>query len=111
MSKMADLEIEIGEIKSELLDLNFNATSRGFNYWITAILLYTRDFYKKNVEDLYNEIARIYNSTRNNIERGMRTAILPAKENIQKFYNYKGRITNKTFLNLHYTNIIGRRLK
>lgn len=97
MSAMSELDIEIKELKHELINLNFNARSIGLNYWIEVILLYKTN---KKVEFIYNKIAKNHNVTRNSIERAMRTALRPARENIQSYYNYKGNITVKTFLNL-----------
>lgn len=50
--------------------------------------------------DIYDEIARKRETTYSRVERQMRTAIAPAIKNIQKKYNYYGKFTNQTFLNL-----------
>lgn len=87
-------------INKMLLQLQFNVTSIGFYYWITAIQQYRKNYYKYNtIEKLYNDVAKIHNTTRTRVERAMRTARTPATEQIQKQFNYN-RLTNKTVLEL-----------
>ena len=89
-------------IRTTLLKLKFNVSSIGFNYWITSIIEYRRNYFRYNntIENIYEEIALLHNSTRNRVERAMRTALAPAKEEIRKKFNYNGRITNKVALEL-----------
>lgn len=86
-------------IKQELLELNFNVNSIGLLYWIEAIKIYRKNKYSGIIE-LYEDVAKKFNATKSKVERGMRTAILPARENIQNKYHYYNKIKNKTFLNL-----------
>ena len=88
-------------INKMLLQLQFNVTSIGFYYWITAIQQYRKNYYKYNtIEKLYNDVAKIHNTTRTGVERSMRTAKATATEQIQKQFNYYNRLTNKTVLEL-----------
>lgn len=90
-------------ISDFLLSLNFNISSKGFVYWVYALENYRQNYYKydNTIEKVYRDIAKYFNTTRNRVERDMRTA---SKEiNLDKF-NYTGKITNKNILSLitHY---------
>jgi hypothetical protein len=88
-----------------LKNLGFNINSKGFIIWNTALMLYTKGktmLPKYTIKDLYKELAELYFVSPRNIENMMTTALKPAKENIQKEYNFNGKITNKSFLNLYY---------
>lgn len=89
-------------INKMLLQLQFNVTSIGFYYWITAIKQYRKNYYKYNntIEQVYYDVAKIYNTTRTRVERAMRTAKATATEQIQKQFNYYNKLTNKTVLEL-----------
>lgn len=88
------------EIKNELLELGFNVDSKGIIYWIEAIRYVENNPLWENIIDIYEMLSIKYENSVQNIERDMRTAIQPAKENIQKNYNYYKMIKNQTFLNL-----------
>lgn len=88
------------EIKQELLKLNFNVDSIGIIYWIEAIRYIKENPLVWDMADVYEYVAQIYNSTSTKIERSMRTAIEPARKNIQKKYGYYAKIKNQTFLDL-----------
>ena len=49
---------------------------------------------------MYIELAKMNKTSYTSIERCLRTAMQPAKINIQKKYNYNSKISNLTFLNL-----------
>ena len=89
-------------INKMLLQLQFNVTSIGFQYWITAIQQYRKNYYKYNntIEQVYHDVAKIHNTTRTRVERAMRTAKATATEQIQKQFNYYNKLTNKTVLEL-----------
>lgn len=89
-------------INKMLLQLQFNVTSIGFYYWIAAIQQYRKNYYKYNntIEQVYHDVANIYNTTRTRVERAMRTAKATATEQIQKQFNYYNKLTNKTVLEL-----------
>lgn len=89
-------------INKMLLQLQFNVTSIGFYYWITAIKLYRKNYYKYNntIEQVYHDVAQIHNTTKTRVERAMRTAKATATEQIQKQFNYYNKLTNKTVLEL-----------
>lgn len=82
-----------------LLQLGFNITSIGFDFWLTAIRIYLKNR-QISMMTLYNEIAKMTNKTASQVERAMRTASATAKEKIKKMYNYDGKLNNRTILNL-----------
>ena len=94
--------MQVNTIPKILLKLQFNVSSIGFNYWITAIIQYRKNYYKYNntIEQVYHDVAKIHNTTRTRVERAMRTAKATATEEIQKQYNYYNKLTNKTVLEL-----------
>ena len=96
------------EIKDMLLSLSFNLNSIGFKYWITAISINqnTNNYLKNSIENIYQQVAKIHNTTRNRVERSMRTARETATEKIQEKYNYGLKLTNKSVLILLSENII-----
>ena len=85
-----------------LLKLQFNVSSIGFTYWTTAIMQYRKNYFKYNhtIEQVYQDVAKIHNTTRTRVERAMRTAKATATEEIQKQFNYYNKLTNKTVLEL-----------
>ena len=89
-------------INKLLIKLQFNVSSIGFHYWATAIKQYRKNYYKYNntIEQVYNDVAKIHNTTRTRVERAMRTAKATATEQIQKQFNYYNKLTNKTVLEL-----------
>ena len=89
-------------LNKALLLLNFNITSKGFNYWIEAILIYrkNRNKYNNTIEEVYREVAKGNNTTRTRVERAMRTARLNANDEIKKAFNYNSKLTNKIVLEL-----------
>ena len=88
------------EIKKELLELNFNVDSIGIVYWVEAIKLIKNNPLVWDMLDVYEHVAKLYNSTKSRVERAMRHSIEPARENIQKKYGYYAKIKNQTFLDL-----------
>lgn len=94
--------ITYNTINKLLLELNFNVSSIGFRYWISALIEYKRNYWKYNntIEGIYNNIAEQYQTTRNRVERAMRTARTPADKKIQELSGYSNKITNKIALEL-----------
>ncbi|UWF80400.1 MAG: Sporulation initiation factor Spo0A C terminal [Bacteriophage sp.] len=90
------------DINKMLLKLQFNVSTIGFYYWITAIQQYRKNYYKYNntIEQVYYDVAKIHYTTRTRVERAMRTARQTATEEIQKQFNYYNKLTNKTVLEL-----------
>lgn len=88
-------------IYNYLLNLNFNINSIGFYFWIEAINIYRRDYYKYNftIEEVYLEIAKRNNTSKNNVERQLRNARKNNINKLKKYFNYKT-ITNKRLLKL-----------
>ena len=94
---------QIKAIKNELIQLGFNMNSIGVFYWIEAFkLVYSQQIVDINgsVCIIRAEIAKKNNTTMYAVERAMRTALEPAKHNIQKKYNYAKPIKQVTFLNI-----------
>lgn len=93
-------------IQNQLLHLDFNISSVGFKYWIKAIDIYKKDSWRYGftMEYLYNVIADTFQTTRNKVERAMRTASQTAKKTIAKEYKYNGKLSTKAILELlsHY---------
>lgn len=87
------------QINKMLLQLQFNVTSMGFYYWITAIKQCRKNNYNK-IEQVYHDVSKIHNTTRTRVERAMRTARSTATEQIQKQFNYYNKLTNKSVLEL-----------
>ena len=90
----------IEQIKEELIELNFNVNSVGIAYWIEAIKYAKENPLVWNMTDIYENVAKKYNTTTSKVERGMRTAISPAKKNIEKKYKYYNKINNGTYIGL-----------
>lgn len=99
---------QVNSTSKLLLKLQFNVSSIGFNYWVTAIRLYRKNYYKYNntIEQVYHDVARIHNTTRTRVERSMRTAKATATEQIQKQFNYYNKLSNKTVLELLSCNVL-----
>ena len=92
--------MEREEIKQILLKLQFNINSKGFNYWIQAIHLYTKFNEKITMTELYKQLAYEFMTNENCIERSLRTASKQAYKNIQEYFNYHNKISNKVILEL-----------
>lgn len=87
-------------IRSILLNLKFNVNSKGFDYWIQAIHLYTTFIEKISMTEIYKQVAFESITNERAVERSMRTSSKTAIENIKQYFGYNGKITNKTILNL-----------
>jgi len=92
--------MSIEEIKNELLELGFNVNSRGIIFWVDALMYVKNNPLWWDTLDIYEYIAEKYKISIYQAERNLRTAISPAKRNIQEKYNYYRPIKNQTFLNL-----------
>lgn len=99
MDKVEEI-IKRKEIEAKLVELNFNLGSKGFEYWVQAIMLYKYDFktVRQMMENIYEEIARSNNDTRNRVERAMRTAKYTAIKEISNKYKYYVKLTNKRII-------------
>ena len=91
--------MEREEIRQILLKLKFNINSKGFDYWIQAIHLYTT-YNNIPMIDLYKQLSFEFNTTKTAVERSLRTASKQAYSNIHKYFNYDGRLTNSVILKL-----------
>lgn len=84
-----------------LLELGFNISSRGFQYWLQAINIWKIKMYKNyNITDLYEEIAIKNNTTKSGVERALRICRQKSDKKIIERYKYYNKITNKSVLNL-----------
>lgn len=88
------------EMKEKLLTLGFNADSIGITYWIDAIKYIKEHPLWWDIYDIYEYLATKYKISVARVERNLRTAIAPAKKNIQEKYKYYRSIKNSTFLHL-----------
>lgn len=91
--------MEKEKIKQILLKLKFNINSKGFEYWIQAIHIYTI-YNDVHMEWLYNQLSFEFNTTKTAVERALRTASKQVYNNIHKYFNYDGKITNSVILKL-----------
>lgn len=91
--------MEREETKQILLKLKFNINSKGFDYWIQAIHIYTT-YNNIPMKDLYEQLSFEFNTTKTAVERAMRTASKQAYNEIHKYFNYNGKITNSVILKL-----------
>ena len=85
-----------GKIKKELLELGFCINSKEIFYWIDLIKL-AKENPNMEITKMYIELAKMNKTSYTSIERCLRTAMQPAKINIQKKYNYNSKISNLTF--------------
>ena len=98
---------KIKEIIEKLIELNFNISSKGFIYWITLINEYYISHRTKTLESIYNRIAELDHTTRNRVERNLRTASKQALSTIREHYKYKNRrLSTKDILELIYLEMI-----
>ena len=74
------------QITKMLMKLNFDIKSIGFQYWVVALIIYKKNFYKydNTIESVYSEVAKTFHTTRTRVERTMRTASEEAKRQLQK---------------------------
>lgn len=92
---------EIVDIKEKLIELNFNVSSKGFKYWIALIHEYQKKNKYTTIESIYNKIAELDNTTRDRVERNIRTASKQALPTIREHYKYKNRrLSTKVILEL-----------
>lgn len=92
--------MEREEIQEILFQLKFNINSKGFDYWIQAIHLYTTFNEPIKMTELYKQLSFEYLTKETAIERAMRTASKQSYNEIHKYFNYNGKITNSVILKL-----------
>ena len=99
MSAIKEIEV----IREKLIELNFNLSSKGFEYWLILINEYIKRNKCTTIESIYNKIAKLYNTTRDRVERNIRTASSQALPTIREYYKYKNkRLSTKDILELIY---------
>lgn len=97
---------EIFDIKEKLIELNFNVSSKGFEYWILLVYNYRGKRYR-TLEMIYRDIASAYNTTRDRVERNIRTASKQALPIIREHYKYENRrLSTKDILELIYWEMV-----
>lgn len=98
---------EIVDIKEKLIELNFNISSKGFEYWIILINEYVKNKRNITLENIYKLICKLDNTTRDRVERNIRTASSQALPTIREYYNYKNkRLSTKDILELIYWEMV-----
>lgn len=94
---------ELVDIKEKLIELNFNVSSKGFEYWIILVNEYYISHRYKTLESIYNMISELENTTRDRVERNIRTCSKQALSTIREHYKYKNRrLSTKDILELIY---------
>ena len=90
------------EIERRLILLKFNVSSIGFKYWAYSIILYRQNKFKydNTIETVYNTVAERFGTTRTRVERAMRTARKTAEKQIELYFSYYLKQTNKSVLEL-----------
>ena len=98
---------ELVDIKEKLIELNFNVSSKGFDYWIILINEYIKKRRYVTLDSIYNMIAKMDNTTRDRVERNIRTASSQALPIIREHYKYKNkRLSTKDILELMYWEMV-----
>lgn len=87
-------------IKEMLLELGIDAQNQGLMLWYDTIKIYSENDKNYKMGEIYHILSEKYNKSEKNIEKIMRFSFKSRKEEIKKYFNYKGKITNKSFLNL-----------
>lgn len=85
------------EIKELLNKLGIKINVKGYWFWITAIE-YKAEHEDVNMSELYDEVAKLHNTTRSRVERALRHAYGYVKEDLKKYFNINYDINNSTFL-------------
>lgn len=93
------------EIMKKLIELNFNISSTGFEYWIDAIK-YAEETKNFNMEDIFRYLAKKNDSTRSRVERNMRFCLSTAKNSIAERIENKYPVTTKAVLRMISLKII-----
>lgn len=83
-------------IKKILKQMRFDVSLMGFELWVQLIKNVYKDMKytvpcRKNriiIEDYYNSMAVRNFTTRNSIERNLRTSVSDRKERIQQYFSY-----------------------
>jgi len=85
------------EIKELLNKLGIKINVKGYWFWITAIE-YKAKHEDINMSELYDEVAKLHNTTRSRVERALRHAYEYVKEDLKKYFNINYDINNSAFL-------------
>lgn len=85
------------EIKELLNKLGIKINIKGYWFWITAIE-YKAEHNDVSMSELYNEVAKMNNTTSSRVERALRHAYTSVKKDIEEFFDIKYKINNSSFL-------------
>lgn len=99
MGKGRGMEKRIKEILNEL---NMNIKNKGYRCWIEAVKVAIKNKHKTcpMMTKLYPEVAQRLNNQTHRVERAMRHAYENNREEIQKYFTWKGQLNlykNKKF--------------
>lgn len=85
------------EIKELLNKLGIRINLKGYWFWITAIE-YKEKHQDISMAKLYEEVAKIHNTTNSRAERALRHAYEYVKKDLEQYFNINYKINNSTFL-------------
>ena len=85
------------EIKELLNKLGIRINVKGYWFWITAIQ-YKSGHENVSMSKLYNEVAKIHNTTASRVERALRHAYGYIRKDVEQYFNIKYALNNSTFL-------------
>ena len=85
------------EIKELLNKLGIKINVKGYWFWITAIE-YKAEHEDANMSELYNEVAKLHNTTHSRVERALRHSYEDVKEDLKEYFNINYDINNSAFL-------------
>ena len=92
------------KIYSIFNEIGFKKTKSGYFLWASFIIYVYNNIHcfldLANIEicKLYKEFATTIDSSDTKLERNLRNLLKEKKEDIQEYFNYSGKIDNKTFL-------------
>ena len=89
------------KLKKIFKDLQIDIRFNGYKIWFELVkLAKEQESELIHMENLYKELAKRTNSTRNRIERNARYIIEKYELEIQDYFEYYNKITSKAFLAL-----------
>lgn len=86
------------KVKKLLLELGFNMDSLGTIYWLDVFDYCQKHPLNTPFKEVLASVSSNLGITKYCLESQLRRAMDTAQDSIQKMFNYKGKITTKTFL-------------